>query len=279
MRGTVGTQAGAIDRRWAVISVHAGHPNAARGARTPNANNRVACCGMREPHADGALVLVVEDEATLAQTIELYLRHEGYRTERAGDGEEALRLYRATSPDAVILDLGLPKLDGLEVLRRIRADGDVPVLILTARAEEVEELLGLGMGADDYLVKPVTARRLIARARVALRRRRGPVDGTGVLRVAALEVDEGRFEVRVHGTPVALTASEFKLVQHLARTPGRVIERFELYEAAIPEGDGLERAVDIHIVNVRRKLAAAGASPELIRTVRGRGYLLEDRLP
>ena len=233
-----------------------------------------------QPHAQvrGQLVLVVEDEATLAETIELYLRHEGFRTERAADGERALELFRAARPDLVLLDLGLPKVDGMEVLRRIRAASDVPVVILTARTEEVDELLGLGMGADDYLVKPVSARKLLARVKVALRRS-VPVEGAAseVLRVGALEVDAYRVEVRYAGTPLELTPSEFKLVQHLARTPGRVIERAELYEAAIPDGDALERAVDIHVVNLRRKLRAAGGGERLIRTVRGRGYVLEDR--
>jgi two-component system, OmpR family, response regulator AdeR len=224
------------------------------------------------------LVLIVEDEATLAQTIELYLRHAGYRTERAGDGQRGIELFRAARPDLVLLDLGLPQLDGLEVLRRIRADADVPVVILTAREEEVDELLGLGMGADDYLVKPVSARKLLARVQVALRRARslaGP--RPEVLRVGPLEVDAYRAEVRWEGRPLDLTPSEFKLLQHMARTPGRVIGRSELYEAALPDGDALERAVDIHVVNLRRKLRAAGARGEPIRTVRGRGYVLEDR--
>jgi two-component system, OmpR family, response regulator AdeR len=228
--------------------------------------------------ARGQLVLVVEDEITLAETIELYLRHEGFRTERAADGERALEVFRAAAPDLVLLDLGLPKLDGMEVLRRIRSASDVPVIILTARAEEVDELLGLGMGADDYLVKPVSARKLLARVKVALRRS-APAAATDheVLRVGDVEVDAYRVEVRYAGTPLELTPSEFKLVQHMARTPGRVIERAELYEAAIPDGDALERAVDIHVVNLRRKLREAGGGEHRIRTVRGRGYVLEDR--
>ena len=233
-----------------------------------------------QPNAQvrGQLVLVVEDEVTLAETIELYLRHEGFRTERAADGERALELFRAARPDLVLLDLGLPKVDGMQVLRRIRAASDVPVVILTARAEEVDELLGLGMGADDYLVKPVSARKLLARVKVVLRRSLpAENDGPEVLRVGALEVDAYRVEARYAGTPLELTPSEFKLVQHMARTPGRVIERAELYEAAIPDGDALERAVDIHVVNLRRKLRAAGGGERLLRTVRGRGYVLEDR--
>jgi two-component system, OmpR family, response regulator AdeR len=224
----------------------------------------------------GLLVLVVEDELTLAQTIELYLRNDGYRTERAPDGERALALFRAARPDLVLLDLGLPKLDGLEVLRIIRAESDVPVVILTGRSEEVDELLGLGLGAEDYLVKPVSARKLLARVKVVLRRVRQPApDPVDVLRVGPLEVDAYRGRARVAGRQLDLTPSEFKLLQHLARTPGRAVGRNELYEAALPDGDGLERAVDIHVTNLRRKLREAGAD-RVIETVRGIGYALAD---
>jgi two-component system, OmpR family, response regulator AdeR len=226
------------------------------------------------PSLHDALVLVVEDEVTLAQTIELYLRNDGYRTERALDGERALELFRATKPDLVLLDVGLPKIDGLEVLRVIRSTSDVPVVVLTARSEEVDELLGLGMGASDYLVKPVSARKLMARVKVALRSARGRGERSSPLRVGPLEVDGERVQARVHGVPLHLTPSEFKLLQHLARTPRRVISRSELYEAALPEGDALERAVDIHITNVRRKLRERGAG-DLIDTVRGVGYVLD----
>jgi two-component system, OmpR family, response regulator AdeR len=224
---------------------------------------------------DGALVLVVEDEATLAQTIELYLRNEGYRTERALDGERALELFRAAKPDLVLLDIGLPKVDGLEVLRIIRTQSDVPVVVLTARSEEVDELVGLGMGASDYLVKPVSARKLMARVRLALRTARGRGERTASrLRVGPLEVDRERVQARVHGVALRLTPTEFRLLEHLARTPERVIGRSELYEAALPEGDALERAVDIHITNLRRKLREHGAGG-LIETVRGVGYVLD----
>ena len=222
-----------------------------------------------------ALVLVVEDEITLAQTIELYLRHDGYRTERALDGERALALFRATKPDLVLLDIGLPKIDGLEVLRIIRSISDVPVVVLTARSEEVDELLGLGMGASDYLVKPVSARKLMARVKVALRSARVRGERTpSLLRIGRLEVDGDRVQARVDGVPLHLTPTEFKLLQHLARAPRRVISRSELYEAALPGGDALERAVDIHITNLRRKLRERGAD-DLIDTVRGVGYVLD----
>jgi two-component system, OmpR family, response regulator AdeR len=238
----------------------------ARGVQEPTARSQAS--------ALAALVLVVEDEVTLAQTIELYLRNEGYRTERAFDGERALELFRAAKPDLVLLDIGLPKIDGLEVLRVIRTHSDVPVVVLTARSEEVDELVGLGMGASDYLVKPVSARKLMARVKVALRHARSGADPSELLRIGPLEVDGERVQARVHGTALHLTPTEFKLLQHLARTPRRVIGRSELYEAALPEGDALERAVDIHITNLRRKLRERGAA-DLIDTVRGVGYVLD----
>ncbi len=224
------------------------------------------------------LVLVVEDELTLAQTLELYLRREDFRTERAGDGARALELFRVARPDLVILDLGLPGLDGLEVLKTVRAQSATPVIILTARDEEVDELLGFGLGADDYLVKPVAARKLMARVKAVLRRAQGAVNGdvpAQVLRVGVLEVDTYGMVAKVEGTALELTPTEFKLLHHLARTPGRAVSRTELYETAMPESDAFERAVDIHITNLRRKLRLSGADG-LIETVRGLGYRLAE---
>jgi two-component system response regulator AdeR len=220
-------------------------------------------------------VLVVEDELTLAQTIEMYLHREGYRTERARDGVRALELFRAARPDLVVLDLGLPVLDGTEVLRIIRRESNVPVVILTARSEEVDELLGLGLGADDYLVKPVSARMLMAHVKAVLRRS-GATAGTAEpeeIAVGPLTVDTYRMQVRVDDRVLDLTPTEFRVLHHLARTPARATSRTELYEAALPEGDALERAVDIHITNLRRKLRQAGADG-MIETVRGIGYAL-----
>jgi two-component system response regulator AdeR len=232
----------------------------------------MAAAATHHPHSTlrDALVLLVEDELDLAQTIELYLRNEGFRTERALD------LWRRARPDLIVLDLGLPKLDGLEVLTTIRRESNVPVLILTARSEEVDELLGLGLGADDYLTKPVSGRKLMARVKVLLRRSRSEGEyEADVLRVGPLEVDTYRVQARVDGAPLDLTPTELKLLHHLAATPGRAIGRGELYEAALPEGDALERAVDIHITNLRRKLREAGAG-DPIATVRGVGYALAD---
>lgn len=233
------------------------------------------------PRNDGrdALVLLVEDDLDLAGTIELYLRNEGFRAERALDGERALELWRRAQPDLILLDLGLPKLDGLEVLKTIRRESNVPVLILTARSEEIDELLGLGLGADDYLTKPVSARKLMARVRVLLRRSRSEGEyEADIVRVGLLEVDSYRVQARALGRLLDLTPTEFKLLHHLAATPGRAISRGELYEAALPEGDALERAVDIHVANLRRKLREAGAG-DPIATIRGVGYALTDDAP
>jgi DNA-binding response OmpR family regulator len=229
--------------------------------------------------APDALVLIVEDDRELARALELTVRAGGMRTERVADGRRALELWRAAAPDLVLLDLGLPGMDGSEVLRAVRAESRVPVVILTARAEEADELAGLGLGADDYLVKPVSGRKLVARLRAVLRRARP--DGaaeTERLRIGPLEIDLYRAEARVDGRRLPLTPSEFRLLAHLARTPGRAVERSELYEAALPEGEGFDRAVDVHVANLRRKLREAGADDRL-ETVRGIGYRLREGPP
>lgn len=222
-------------------------------------------------------VLIVEDDRDIAELVELYLRDAGYRTERATDGQRALELWRAAAPDLVLLDIGLPKLDGLEVLRHVRSDSSrpqVPVILLTARAEEVDELLGLGLGADDYITKPFSPRKLLARVKAVLRRGSAPTEnGDQVFRVGNLAVDDYRVRVTYDDEPVTLTLSEFRILRHLAATPGRAITRSELFEAAMPDSDALERVVDVHVKNLRQKLADAGAS-DLIETVRGLGYRL-----
>jgi DNA-binding response OmpR family regulator len=229
--------------------------------------------------AQDALVLIVEDDRELARALELTVRAGGMRSERASDGPRALELWRAAAPDLVLLDLGLPGMDGTEVLRTLRDQSRVPVVILTARAEEADELAGLGLGADDYLVKPVSGRKLLARLRAVLRRAR---PGRGAeperLRVGPLEIDLYRAEARAEGRALPLTPSEFRLLAHLARTPGRAVERAELYEAALPEGEGFDRAVDVHVANLRRKLRAVGAD-EGLETVRGVGYRLREGRP
>lgn len=219
-----------------------------------------------------ALVLIVEDERSLAESLELFLRSQGFRTERAYDGEAALTLFRAARPDIVLLDVMLPKCDGFEVLKRIRAEAKTPVIMLTAKAEEIDKLLGLGLGADDYLVKPYSLREVAARVQAVLRRTQGELEPT-VLRVGRLEVDTYSMSARVGGETLNLTPTEFRLLHHLALTPGRAVGRPELIEAAMPDGDAMGSAVNVHLKNLRGKLEARGVA-DLLVTVRGVGYRL-----
>jgi two-component system response regulator AdeR len=220
-----------------------------------------------------ALVLVVEDEPEIAEILEGYLRRDGYRTERAGDGKRALEVFRAAKPDLVLLDIMLPGLDGMEVLRRIRSDGNTPVIMVTARTEDLDKLLGLELGADDYISKPFSPREVVARVKAVLRRTSGTEPAKTVLRAGNLEVDSERVLARVGEHRLDLTPTEFRLLETLARVPGRAFSRMELLEAALPESEALERVVDVHLKNLRRKLEAAGA-PYLLETVRGVGYRL-----
>ncbi len=218
------------------------------------------------------LVLVVEDEPQIAEILEGYLRSSGYRTERAGDGEAALRLVRAAHPDLILLDVLLPKVGGLEVLKAVRAESTTPVIMLTARTEEIDKLLALELGADDYVTKPFRPREVMARVKAVLRRSQPPGQGTP-LRVGTLELDPLRASVQVGGQALKLTATEFRLLHHLAGSPDRIFNRAELLEAALPESEALERVIDVHLRNLRRKLEAANAS-DMLQTVRGMGYRL-----
>ncbi|MBF6594625.1 MAG: response regulator transcription factor [Thermaceae bacterium] len=220
-----------------------------------------------------ALVLVVEDEPEIAEILEGYLRRDGYRTERAGDGRSALNLYRAAKPDLVLLDIQMPELDGLEVLRRIRSDGNTPVILVTARTEDLDKLLGLELGADDYVTKPFSPREVVARVKAVLRRS-APVESAQLpLRCGPLEVDLEKVVAWVGSERLDLTPTEFRLLETLAQTPGKAFSRVELLEAALPESEALERVVDVHLKNLRKKLEAAGAAG-LLETVRGVGYRL-----
>lgn len=217
-------------------------------------------------------ILVVEDEPRLADILEEYLRREGYHTERAGSGPRALELWRASRPALILLDLMLPGIDGLEVARRVRGESDVPIIMLTARDEEVDRLVGLGIGADDYVVKPYSPREVVARVRAVLRRARGQVAAPELLRAGALELDLAAFVARCEGEVLDVTAAELRLLAALARDPGRVRGRAELLAALGGQERGTdERAVDAHVKNLRRKLGNCGAALE---TVRGVGYRL-----
>ena len=224
-----------------------------------------------------ALVLVVEDEPQIAAVLEAYLKQEGHRVEKAADGKAALSLFRAAKPDLMLLDLMLPGLSGMEVLRAVRADGQTPVILVTARAEETDQVLGLEFGADDYVVKPFRPREVMARVKAVLRRASARSEGevAQVYRIGALEIDTGAVMARLGGHTVTLTPAEFRLLACMAHAPGRAFTRSELLAAALPESEALERVVDAHLASARRKLEAAGGSG-LLQTVRGVGYRLSE---
>ncbi|GGJ79609.1 DNA-binding response regulator [Deinococcus aquiradiocola] len=224
-----------------------------------------------------ALVLVVEDEPQIAAVLEAYLKQEGHRVEKAADGKAALSLYRAARPDLLLLDLMLPGLSGMDVLKAVRADGQTPVILVTARAEETDQVLGLEFGADDYVVKPFRPREVMARVKAVLRRTSARTDGGApqVYRIADLEIDTGAVLARLDGHVLSLTPAEFRLLACMAATPGRAFTRAELLAAALPESEALERVVDAHLASARRKLEAAGGTG-LLQTVRGVGYRLSE---
>jgi len=215
-------------------------------------------------------ILVVDDEKKIVESCRLYLEHAGYEVVSAYNGEQALAEARESRPDLIVLDLMLPRVDGLEVCRRLRMDSQVPILMLTARSTEEDKLVGLELGADDYLTKPFSPRELVARVRAILRR----VPPAGVpLRFGALELDLERHEVRRRGEVVALTPREFDLLVALARAPGRAFTRVRLVEAAFgADAEVLDRTVDAHVMNLRRKIEDDPAAPRLVVTVAGVGY-------
>jgi two-component system alkaline phosphatase synthesis response regulator PhoP len=217
-------------------------------------------------------VLVVDDEPRIATIAADYLRHAGYTVIVAGDGMQALELARSRRPDLVVLDLGLPRLDGLEVARRLRAETAVPIVMLTARVEESDRLLGLELGADDYVTKPFSPRELVARVKAVLRRtdQRG---ADGVLRLGDLTLDTSRLRVSRGEQAIDLTPTEFQLLAVLARHPGRVFTRAQLLDAVRGEaGESFDRAIDAHVKNIRRKLEPDTRDPRYILTVYGVGY-------
>lgn len=217
-------------------------------------------------------VLVVDDEPGIRRVLRGYLEAEGFRVSEAGSGAEAVEQVRSRAPAVVLLDVMLPDIDGLEVLRRIRTFSDAFVLLVTARTEEVDKLVGLGMGADDYVTKPFSPREVTARVKAVLRRSRPGPDGDRHA-FPGLTVDAGRREVTVQGEPVALTALEFDLLTALAESPGRVFSRRQLLERVWGyDFFGDERVVDVHVRNLRQQLHDDASSPHIIGTVRGVGY-------
>lgn len=218
-----------------------------------------------------SLILIVDDEPKVARLARDYLEKNGYRVLTAGDGPSALAAARREKPDLVILDLMLPHIDGREVCRILRRESDVPIIMLTALSEEIDQVTGLEIGADDYIVKPFSPRALVARARALLRRTRGEVKAAGILRTGGLEVDSQKYSVAFNGNPIKLTPNEFKLLYLLASRPGQTLTREQLLDDLHGAASSLDRSVDSHIKNLRRKLESASGEP-MIETVYGVGY-------
>lgn len=216
-----------------------------------------------------APILVVEDDPKTAATLRLYLENAGYAVRHVADGGAAMAEIRRWAPRLVLLDVMLPGRNGLDLCRALRSSSSVPVILLTARSTEEDKLLGLGLGADDYIVKPFSPREVVARVEAVLRRSEGEVER---LECGALRLDPETHEARLDGLLLALTPAEFRVLALLARRPGRVISRQDITEQALREGESSPRAVDVHVVNLRRKLALPG-SPR-IETVYGVGYRL-----
>ncbi len=223
-------------------------------------------------------ILVVDDEPRIVQLVRDYLEHGGFGVLVATDGPTALRTARTARPDLVVLDLGLPGLDGLDVVRALRREGEVPIIVLTARTEESDKLVGLELGADDYLTKPFSPKELVARVRAVLRRVEGLRQPADVIRVGDdVELDVSRMEARFGGRRVDLTRTEFELLATMARQPGRVFTRAQLLDAVHGVAfESYERAIDAHVKNIRRKIEADPRSPRHLLTVFGVGYRFDE---
>jgi DNA-binding response OmpR family regulator len=222
-------------------------------------------------------ILVVDDAPEIRRLTSDYLAHAGFRVLTAGTAESALRLARSERPDLLILDLGLPDGDGLDVARAIRRTSSLPIIMLTARTDEADTLVGLELGADDYITKPFSPRELVARVRAVLRRAEARDSADDLLRIGDLELDLGRMLVTVAGRRVELTPTEFQLLAAMARQPGRVFTRSRLLDAVHGVAfESYERAVDAHVKNIRRKLEPDPRAPRYLLTVFGVGYRLSD---
>ncbi|MDH3260528.1 MAG: response regulator transcription factor [Acidimicrobiia bacterium] len=222
-------------------------------------------------------ILVVDDELKITRLLRDYLQQAGFRVVTVADGSAALTAARAERPDMIVLDLGLPGLDGLDVTRALRKSSDVPIIMLTARAEESDRIVGLELGADDYMVKPFSPKELVARVRAVLRRVDASVEAPDLVRAGDLEIDTTKRTVIVHGRTVDLTPTEFELLLHFARSPGRVYTRSQLLDALHGVSfESYERAIDAHVKNLRRKLEPDPAHPKHLLTVYGVGYKYAD---
>jgi DNA-binding response OmpR family regulator len=219
-------------------------------------------------------VLVVDDDRNIVDLVRLYLERDGYRVLVAYDGLEALKLARQRRPDLIVLDLLLPEVDGLDVCRILQTESDVPIIMLTAKTTEEDKLIGLELGADDYITKPFSPRELVARVRTVLRRvgQEAP-QGPTVMRFADLVIDRRSHEVRVRDEVVSLTPTEFRLLEVLAEEPGRAFTRLELLDRVFGyDFEGFERTIDVHVKNLRKKIERDPKQPTYVQTVYGVGY-------
>ena len=230
--------------------------------------------------ADASTILLVDDEESIQKLLTYPLEREGFAVVQARDGEEALRRFEEQPVDLVVLDVMLPKLDGLEVCKRLRATSAVPIIMLTARDDELDKVLGLELGADDYITKPFSIREFRSRVRALLRRatlQRAEVGDPGVIDLGDLHIDAERRQVEARGEPVTLTYVEFELLRTLAAHPGRVYSRRALLEELWGSADYRDpRTIDVHVRHLREKLEREPGEPEYIQTVRGVGYRFRD---
>jgi two-component system, OmpR family, alkaline phosphatase synthesis response regulator PhoP len=223
-------------------------------------------------------ILVVEDERQIAEIAGDYLKRAGFAVVVSANGASALELARSERPALIVLDLGLPRIDGLDVARTLRRESNVPIIMLTARVDESDRLRGLEIGADDYITKPFSPRELVARVHAVLRRSGNASLTTDVVRVADLELDVPRLKVARGKQQIDLTATEFQVLLTMARQPGRVFTRAQLLDAVRgADGESFDRAIDAHIKNIRRKLEPDPRNPRYIETVYGIGYRVAER--
>jgi two-component system, OmpR family, alkaline phosphatase synthesis response regulator PhoP len=222
-------------------------------------------------------ILVVDDEPKIVQLARDYLEHAGFTVASASDGREALASFRAKAPDLIVLDLGLPLVDGLDVARAIRKSSNVPIVMLTGRGDEADRVAGLELGADDYVTKPFSPKELVARVRAVLRRAEIAAAPTDIVRAGDVTLDIPRMSVRVKAKAIELTPTEFQLLATLARAPGRVFTRSQLLDAVHGVAfESYERAIDAHVKNIRRKLEPDSREPRYLLTVHGVGYRFSD---
>jgi len=217
------------------------------------------------------LILVVDDEPKVARLARDYLEKNGFRVLTAADGQSALATARREKPDLVILDLMLPNIDGREVCRILRRESDVPIIMLTALSEEIDQVTGLEIGADDYITKPFSPRAMIARVRALLRRTRGDIKAPTIIRSGGLEIDTEKYNVTFNGSPIKLTPNEFKLLHLFASHPGQTLTREQLLDDLHGTASSIDRSVDSHIKNLRKKLETASGEA-MLETVYGIGY-------